>query len=476
MSTVNFANLKSEYEDLFESCRIRPERAASVKRLADKIMANESRYRIAQAMTSVPWSVVALIHCLEASLDFNKHLHNGDPLTAKTVRVPAGRPPGNPPFDWEESAADALRFDGLSVWTNWSVPGVLFMLEKFNGFGSRNRGINSPYLWSFSGHYTKGKFVADHVFDPEAVSGQCGAAVLLKELSARGADLGLDFEPDEEPGGTIEVPVGEGHQPAAGVRPMYPGRIVKIGETDADVVRPLQLRLDELGCGELSGTGFFGTKTETAVKIFQARFPDVDGRPLVVDGQVGSITWAALFGADTVPDNETTETRLLSKVMDIAVSQIGVLEQPTGSNGGEQVDKYLRAVGLDPGFAWCVAFQYWCFERAAEELGVANPMIKTAGVLDHWNQAGRKNIPRIAMREAADNPGLVKPGMIFTIDTGSPGGLGHAGFVERVSGGRLVTVEGNTNRDGSREGIGVFRRDGRKINTINKGFIDYGSF
>ena len=37
----------------------------------------------------------------------------------------------------------------------------------------------------------------------------------------------------------------------------------------------------------------------------------------------------------------------------------------------------------------------------------------------------------------------------------------------------LNTLEGNTNEGGSREGVGVFRRNGRKIVTINRGFIDY---
>jgi hypothetical protein len=61
--------------------------------------------------------------------------------------------------------------------------------------------------------------------------------------------------------------------------------------------------------------------------------------------------------------------------------------------------------------------------------------------------------------------------MIFVMDYGR--GAGHTGLVESVQGGRLVTLEGNTNDDGSREGVGVFRRTGRKVLTINRGFIDY---
>jgi len=72
-----------------------------------------------------------------------------------------------------------------------------------------------------------------------------------------------------------------------------------------------------------------------------------------------------------------------------------------------------------------------------------------------------------------EDPSLALPGFIFIIDTGSPGGAGHTGLVEKVDGGMLVTIEGNTNEGGSREGIGVFRRSKRKILDINKGFIDY---
>ena len=106
----------------------------------------------------------------------------------------AGRPVGHPPFKWEVSASDALVFDGLSTWTNWSLPGTLFVLERFNGFGYRGPDIHilTPYLWSFSNHYTKGKFVRDNVFSPTAVSKQCGAAVLLRQhgLAQAGEDRG----------------------------------------------------------------------------------------------------------------------------------------------------------------------------------------------------------------------------------------------------------------------------------------------
>jgi Uncharacterized conserved protein len=178
--------LKKEYEDLFSSCVINPARQKDVEKIRDKIVANKSRYEAVEESTSVTWFVVAVIHSLEGSLNFKTHLHNGDPLTAKTVHVPKGRPAGTPPFSWEESAIDALNFDGLAGVKKWTLSTILFRLEGFNGFGYRMRHpeVLTPYLWSFTNHYQKGKFVADGKFDPNAVSKQCGAAAILKLMVA----------------------------------------------------------------------------------------------------------------------------------------------------------------------------------------------------------------------------------------------------------------------------------------------------
>ena len=179
-------SLESEYEELWRTCAIRPERVATVRDLADRLVASKARYQTAGKPSGVPWFVVGAIDQLEASGDFTKHLHNGDPLKARTVRVPAGRPAaGKPPLTWEASAADAIKLK-LRGWTDWSIPGTLYVLERYNGWGYRDRGHTSPYLWSFSSNYVKGKYVKDGVFDPNAVSAQCGAAVMLRRLAERG--------------------------------------------------------------------------------------------------------------------------------------------------------------------------------------------------------------------------------------------------------------------------------------------------
>jgi lysozyme family protein/peptidoglycan hydrolase-like protein with peptidoglycan-binding domain len=181
--------MKDDYQLLFDSCLIRPERLATVNALAAKIVAGKRRYQRVAEPLGIPWYVVGLIHAMESSLDFSTHLHNGDPLTARTTRWPPGRPAkGEPPFTWEDSATDALTNQGLPKWQDWSGPGVLYQLEAYNGWGYRNQKPPSrtPYLWSFSNHYTRGKYVADGKYSPTAVSQQCGAAVILKRLAQMG--------------------------------------------------------------------------------------------------------------------------------------------------------------------------------------------------------------------------------------------------------------------------------------------------
>jgi len=186
MSVTFTTDIANEYKLLFNTCIIRPEKSAEIENDVNRMIDNKATYDIVANQLNIPWYFIAIIHCMEGSLNFHTHLHNGDPLTNRTVQVPAGRPlTGTAPFKWEESAIDALTLEGFTSHTDWSVQGMLFAFEKFNGFGSRSKGISSPYLWSFSNHYTKGKFIKDHVFDPEAVSKQAGAAVLLRKMSEK---------------------------------------------------------------------------------------------------------------------------------------------------------------------------------------------------------------------------------------------------------------------------------------------------
>lgn len=184
MSKHTFDKYKDEYIKLYYSCKILDSKISIVDDIIDKITSNKSKYITVSEKTKVPWYVIAVLHNMESSLNFKCHLHNGDPLTAKTKQVPAGRPiSGSPPYTWEESAIDALNMK--LPYNNWSIAGICYFCEKYNGFGYRNKNTNSPYLWSFSNNYKGGKYVADGIWDPIAMSKQCGAITILKQMEHR---------------------------------------------------------------------------------------------------------------------------------------------------------------------------------------------------------------------------------------------------------------------------------------------------
>jgi lysozyme family protein len=177
--------LKEEYQLLFDTCIIASARYVVLDKIVSKMLSGQSRYQFVGLPLSLPWYAIGILHYMESSCNFSTHLHNGDPLTAKTIHVPKGRPTsGHPPYSWEVSARDALILKNLDQWSDWSIPGLLYTFENYNGFGYRRlkSPIRTPYLWSFSNHYTKGKYVADGIYDSNAVSLQCGAAVILKYL------------------------------------------------------------------------------------------------------------------------------------------------------------------------------------------------------------------------------------------------------------------------------------------------------
>lgn len=246
----------------------------------------------------------------------------------------------------------------------------------------------------------------------------------------------------------------------------YPGRSIKKGEKNKDIVKAIQIQLNERGFGILEVDGDFGDLTDSAVRLFQSQARDSQGNPLVVDGKLGPISWAALFvGGGNISQPQIND--FIQKVIEIAASQIGVMEDPPGSNRGPQVEKYLGSVGCIPGDPWCASFVYWCFNEAAKSSNIENPLLKTGSCMNHWNNTKGK---KILNRNTMNNSSLVHPGYIFIMDHGS--GKGHTGIVRNVADGYVQTIEGNTNIAGSREGLGVAELK-RKINTINAGFIDY---
>ena len=161
-------------------------------------------------------------------------------------------------------------------------------------------------------------------------------------------------------------------------------------------------------------------------------------------------------------------TNNAQSALNMAITQIGQQESPRGSNWGHPVQDYLAAVGIHFPASWCMAFVYWCYDKAGVKVSfgdtLKNPLLQTGGVLKQWNDIER--IMPVVKRKFSDP----LPGDIFIMDLGH--GLGHCGFVEDIEGDILHTIEGNTNDTGSREGFEVCR----KKRQIGKPIIGYLRF
>lgn len=138
---------------------------------------------------------------------------------------------------------------------------------------------------------------------------------------------------------------------------------------------------------------------------------------------------------------------VIDKVLTKAKSQVGVREKPLGSNSGPEVNAYLRAAGFGPGAPWCDAFVAWCFQQVEQETDTKIPCVKTASC-DVSLQFGRSHECLHATPQRGDQ---------FLV-LASANDATHTGFVSGVNGNSFTTIEGNTNDNGSADGIGVFAR------------------
>lgn len=135
-------------------------------------------------------------------------------------------------------------------------------------------------------------------------------------------------------------------------------------------------------------------------------------------------------------------TPLAAKVLEIAAAEIGVKEDPPGSNRGARVDEYIRAGGLDPQlghYPWCACFVAYCLREAGRALGVKPQFRPAARVL----------------RMLERNPELLldrpEPGAIFVhLKENSDG---HTGLVLSVGDDLgFADISGNSDSSGSRTG------------------------
>lgn len=161
-----------------------------------------------------------------------------------------------------------------------------------------------------------------------------------------------------------------------------------------------------------------------------------------------------------MPAGYLQKRNLIRQIYD---SQLGVRE--SGINRGLQIEQYLKYVDLARGNPWCAAFVCWVLGKA----GVENPktgwspgLFPSGKVI--WDRGGKlkvesgKLIPQVQERGGIWSMKGPQTADVFGIYFTEKKRIAHVGFIDQWDGTWLITVEGNTNENGSREGDGVYRK------------------
>lgn len=159
---------------------------AALKKFDDHYEKNKARYEAVSQKTGYPPELVAALHWREHSGGFDGMMSNGAPLNKKSTIVPYDGPYAS----WEESAVAALnnpsrqatwKANGLDKDPN-DLAALASFAEQWNGLGYYKKGVPSPYIYSGTDVYSKGKYTGDGVYDPDKVDKQIGVVPMLVSL------------------------------------------------------------------------------------------------------------------------------------------------------------------------------------------------------------------------------------------------------------------------------------------------------
>lgn len=227
-------------------------------------------------------------------------------------------------------------------------------------------------------------------------------------------------------------------------------------------VRRCQEWLSLHGFG-LKVDGRFGAATRFAVKEFQRKCN------LSATGTVNRTTFDELVA----PLSRSMEQSgrggsLRSKIL--YYSRRHLREKPReigGQNSGPWVRFYMNGEE-GPDWPWCAGFVSCIVEQACEELEVNLPI--TPSVSCDYLAATAKENGRFIPGSDSSALSTVRPGDVF-LSRRTRTDWNHVGIVVRIGEAVMLTIEGNTNDSGDREGYEVCQRI---RNFRKKDFISMG--
>jgi len=281
MAARSFESLQSEYNSLL--ARMEMTRVSAVKSTATRLMnfVKQGKYAEVSDLLGIPQIFIATSFERESSSDFTRSPAQGDRWDRVSVNVPRGR---GPFASWKDAAIDAYKLDKLDRVGkgNWTWARFCYMGELFNGFGYRNKGVHTPYLWSGTNIYDNGnpvgKYTGDGKFTFGVKDAQLGTVAMACAMVQMDSSLDLPGFPGTASG------VDAAAAPAAAADD-------EAGDSSDHGPLWLQQSLNKLGFGPVDEDGLLGRQTRAAVTAFQQQ------NGLTADGIAGPRTSAAIDAA-----------------------------------------------------------------------------------------------------------------------------------------------------------------------------------
>ena len=128
-------------------------------------------------------------------------------------------------------------------------------------------------------------------------------------------------------------------------------------------------------------------------------------------------------------------------MVDLVLNELGVAEQPPGSNDAPRIAQYRQATAGSGVGPWCAYFVSWAAREAGVPIGDAGQGLGLVDDVWAWAERSGKAVPA-----AGATP---QPGDLIVWDE-------HIGVVESVAAdGTITTIEGNSSDAVSRRTYGA---------------------
>ncbi|MBW1297380.1 peptidoglycan-binding protein [Aquimarina litoralis] len=202
--------------------------------------------------------------------------------------------------------------------------------------------------------------------------------------------------------------------------------------------------------------GDFGPATERAVKNFQ-RFHNLETTG-IVDQELFS---KLCFGLKEAFEKPLISTNLRDLMVEVAENHLHQhpfeLTIKGESNSGPWVRSYMD--GNDGAlWFWCMGFAQAILDQAASALGKNfKTLMPLTYSCDTVGNTGLEKSLLSRYQKIRQDPTIIKPGDIFLIQK-SRLDWTHTGVIIAVDDDVIETIEGNTNHQGSRNGVAVMKR------------------